>query len=60
MTMYYVFNPLGGKPRVVHNDIHSAIQEAERLCKLENIAFEILEIAGVVRPRVEADVELYK
>lgn len=60
MKKYYVFNPLGGKPRVVHNDIHSAVQEAERLCKSENIAFEVLEIIGVVRPRVEADVELYK
>lgn len=60
MTMYYVFNPLGGKPRVVHNNIYSAIQEAERLCKLTNTAFEVLEIIGVARPRIEADVEFYK
>lgn len=48
MTKYYVYNKDRGKPKYPHSSYADALNEAQRLAKLENDNFEVLKVVAEV------------
>ena len=45
---YYLYNPKGSKPKIIHNDYGSALKEAKRLAEIERCDIYLLAIAATV------------
>lgn len=54
---YYVYNPKGSKPKIVHTSYESAVKEACRIAEREMDNVFVLEIKAMVHPTYKIVVE---
>jgi chromosome segregation and condensation protein ScpB len=57
--IYYVYNKQNSKPKYQHECFENALDEAQRIARIEQTEIEVLKVIAVVKPVTTYDITYY-